>query len=127
MEYKDLKPGMIIHFSNDWHMDKMDGVDDVEDINCHTEGIVVVLRVTEKDIKSGGVLAEMPGLYGFRGLWYKGNGTKFKSYGKIYDLKDCNKINVLHNSLYGLSKKEISRIVDSPWQEILQEYGTCIS
>ena len=45
----------------------------------------IVLPVTKRDIELG-ACAYTPGLYGFRGLWYKGNGTKIMSYGKIYDL-----------------------------------------
>jgi len=74
---------------------------------------VVVLPVTKKDIKRG-INAEFPGLYGFRGLWYSGNGTKIKSYGKIYELdpdyyKD---MMIVRDNIIGLSKKELQKLVD---------------
>jgi hypothetical protein len=69
----------------------------------------IVLPVTKKDIERG-VNAVMPGLYGFRGLWYKGNGTKRMSYGKIYDLAfyDCK---VIRDNIKGLSKKQLQNIL----------------
>lgn len=67
----------------------------------------IVLPVTKKDINHG-VNASIPGLYGFRGLWYKGNGTKRMSYGKIYDLAfyDCK---VIRDNIKGLSKKQLQK------------------
>ena len=73
---------------------------------------VIVLEVTKKDIKRG-INADKPGLYGFRGLWYKGNGTKHCSYGKIYDLSyyDDSEIEIVRNHIYGLNKKELRNIM----------------
>lgn len=69
----------------------------------------IVLPVTKKDINHG-VNAIVPGLYGFRGLWYKGNGTKRRSYGKIYDLAfyDCK---VIRDNIKGLSKKQLQKLL----------------
>ena len=69
----------------------------------------IVLPVTKKDINHG-VNAAVSGLYGFRGLWYKGNGTKRTSYGKIYDLAfyDCK---VIRDNIKGLSKKQLQNIL----------------
>lgn len=69
----------------------------------------IVLPVTKKDIDFG-ANAVVPGLYGFRGLWYKGNGTKRMSYGKIYDLAfyDCK---VIRDNIKGLSKKQLQNIL----------------
>lgn len=69
----------------------------------------IVLPVTKKDINHG-VNAIMPGLYGFRGFWYKGNGTKKMSYGKIYDLAfyDCK---VIRDNIKGLSKKQLQELL----------------
>lgn len=73
---------------------------------------VIVLEVTKKDIKKG-INAAKPGLYGFRGLWYKGNGTKHHSYGKIYDLSyyDDSEIEIVRNHIYGLSKKDLQNLL----------------
>ena len=73
---------------------------------------VIVLEVTKKDIKRG-INAEKPGLYGFRGFWYKGNGTKQYSYGKIYDLSYYNdsEIEIVRNHIYGLSKKDLKSLL----------------
>lgn len=69
----------------------------------------IVLPVTKKDINLG-VNAIIPGLYGFRGFWYNGNGTKRMSYGKIYDLAfyDCR---VIRDNIKGLSKKQLQSIL----------------
>ncbi len=74
---------------------------------------VIVLPVTKKDLKRG-INADHTGLYGFRGLWYKGNGTKHISYGKIYDLS-CYKENdyeIIKENIFGLSKKELQEILE---------------
>lgn len=73
---------------------------------------VIVLEVTKKDIKRG-INADKPGLYGFRGLWYKGNGTKQYSYGKIYDLSYYNdsEIEIVRNHICGLSKKDLKSLL----------------
>ena len=78
------------------------------------EANVIVLEVTAKDIKHG-VFADKPGLYGFRGLWYKGNGTTHKSYGKIYDLSlyNDNEIFLVRDDIWKMSKKELNKILDS--------------
>ncbi len=71
---------------------------------------VILLDVTKKDIKKG-INADKPGLYGFRGLWYKGNGTKNESYGKIYDLSYYDVIEIVRNHIYGLNKEELRNIM----------------
>lgn len=75
---------------------------------------VIVLNVTTKDIRNG-CLVDKPGLYGFRGLWYKGNGTKLKSYGKIYDLSLYNddEIYLVRNNIWKMTKKELNSLLDS--------------
>ena len=75
---------------------------------------VIVLEVTTKDIRNG-CQADKPGLYGFRGLWYKGNGTKYKSYGKIYDLSLYNddEIYLVRDNIWKMSKKELNSLLDS--------------
>lgn len=74
-----------------------------------TKSNCIVLPVTKRDIELG-ANAAIPGLYGFRGLWYKGNGTKRMSYGKIYDLAffDCK---VIRDNIKGLSKKQLQNIL----------------
>ena len=115
LTYDELKPGMIVYVESK----STDG-------EFESNEIVVVLPVTEKDIKKG-CNADAPGLYGFRGLWYKGNGTKRMSYGKIINLMPddewVSEFTLIKPSLWGLSKKEINRIVDSPIWEIKEEFG----
>ena len=74
-----------------------------------TKSVCIVLPVTKRDIELG-ANAAIPGLYGFKGLWYKGNGTKRMSYGKIYDLAfyDCK---VIRDNIKGLSKKQLQSIL----------------
>lgn len=88
-----LKPNYIIEFSDEW------GV-----YHC------IILPVTKKDIDKG-CNAEKLGLYGFRGLWYKGNGTKQKSYGKIYNLSLIENYKVIRTNIKGLSKKQLQEIL----------------
>ena len=71
---------------------------------------VLVLPVTEKDIKNG-MNASEAGFCGFRGLWYKGNGTTHKSYGKIYELSLYDNIELVRNNIFGLSKKKLQDIL----------------
>lgn len=115
LTYNELKPGMIIHVK-----------DESTDGEFENQEFVVVLRVTEKDIKKG-FYGDKSGLYGFRGLWYKGNGTKPMSYGKIHNLMPddewVSEFTLIKPSLWGLSKREINRIVDSPIWEIKEEFG----
>lgn len=75
---------------------------------------VIVLEVTAKDIRNG-CQADKPGLYGFRGLWYKGNGTKYKSYGKIYDLSLYNddEIYLVRDNIWKMTKKDLNSLLDS--------------
>jgi len=90
MRYTDLKRNMIVNIEHNWN--------------------VIVLPVTNKDINRG-MNADVPGLYGFRGLWYKGNGTKPYSYGKIFDLKLYDSITLVRNNISGLSKKQLQEIL----------------
>lgn len=102
MKYKELKKHMIVQLVSK----------DSEITEPSTN--VIVLEVTAKDIMNG-CLADKPGLYGFRGLWYKGNGTKRKSYGKIYDLSlyDDDEIYLVRDNIWGMTKKELSSLLDS--------------
>lgn len=115
LTYEELKPGMIVHVK-----------DTSDDGEFESQEFVVVLRVTEKDIRRG-VNGDKPGLYGFRGLWYKGNGTTRKSYGKIHYLMPVegwkSEFTLIKPSLWRLSKKEINRIVDSNVWGIKEEFG----
>lgn len=71
---------------------------------------VILLYVTKKDLKKG-INAISEGLYGFRGFWYKGNGTKKNSYGKIYDLSCYDDIQIIRKNIYGLKKKTMKKIL----------------
>lgn len=88
-------------------------VDKNSDYSFHQPPNVIVLEVTEKDIKRG-TQAEKPGLYGFRGLWYKGNGTTIKSYGKIFDLSayDEDEIFLVRDNIWNLSKQELKEFLN---------------
>lgn len=96
----DLKPNYIIEFE--------------EEIGCFLKRTrttrLIILPITQKDIDRG-ANAEKPGLYGFRGLWYKGNGTKRTSYGKIYDLSLIENYKVIRTNIKGLSKKQLQKIL----------------
>ena len=85
-----------------------------EEIGCFLKRTritrLIILPITQKDINRG-ANAEKPGLYGFRGLWYKGNGTKRKSYGKIYDLGCVGDYKVIRTDIKGLSKKQLQTIL----------------
>lgn len=72
---------------------------------------VVVLKVTKKDIAKD-INADKEGLYGFRGLWYNGNHTTIKPYGKIYDLSCYDNIKLVRKSLFRLSRKELKQIIN---------------
>ena len=102
MKYNELKKHMIVQLVNK----------DPEITDPSTN--VIVLEVTAKDIKHG-CQADKPGLYGFRGLWYKGNGTKKMSYGKIYDLSLYNddEIHLVRDNIWKMSKKELNSLLDS--------------
>lgn len=89
----DLKPNYIIEFPDEVGYTSL-----------------IILPVTKKDIDKG-CNAEKPGLYGFRGLWYKGNGTKRKSYGKIYDLRCIDNYKVIRTNIKGLSKKQLQELL----------------
>lgn len=89
-----LKPNYIIEFFNEWG-----GI-----YRC------IILPVTKKDIDKG-CNAEKPGLYGFRGFWYNGNGTKRKSYGKIYDPELIENYKIIRTNIKGLSKKQLQEIL----------------
>lgn len=88
-----LKSNYIIEFSDEWGIRR-----------C------IILPVTQKDINRG-TNAKKPGLYGFRGFWYKGNGTKKESYGKIYDLELIENYKIIRTNIKGLSKKQLQKIL----------------
>ena len=85
-----------------------------EEIGCFLKRTrttrLIILPITQKDIDRG-ANAEKPGLYGFRGLWYKGNGTKRTSYGKIYNLECVGDYKVIRTNIKGLSKKQLQNIL----------------
>ena len=89
----DLKPNYIIEFPDEVGYTSL-----------------IILPITQKDIDRG-ANAEKPGLYGFRGLWYKGNGTKRTSYGKIYNLECVGDYKVIRTNIKGLSKKQLQNIL----------------
>ena len=111
IQYSELKPGMIVHIYDEW---------EDEDGEYSDNAIVVVLNVTDKDLRQG-CNTDHTGLHGFRGLWYKGNGTTRKSYGKIYDIECYSTIEIIAPNLYGMSKSEINHIVDGNVNEVLQK------
>lgn len=96
----DLKPNYIIELE--------------EEIGCFLKRTcitrLIILPITQKDIDRG-ANAEKPGLYGFRGLWYKGNGTKRTSYGKIYDLGCIDNYKIIRTNIKGLSKKQLQELL----------------
>lgn len=94
MKYEELKKNMIVQIIED------DGF--VRN--------VIVLPVSDKDIKKG-IDATHTGLYGFRGLWYKGNGTKHDSYGKIYDLSLYDNIKLVRKDIFGMSKENLKNVL----------------
>ena len=94
MKYSELKKNMIVQITED------DGF--VRN--------VIVLPVSDKDIKRG-VDATHAGFHGFRGLWYKGNGTKHMSYGKIYDLSLYDDIKLVRKDIFGLSKEKLREVL----------------
>lgn len=100
MKYSDLKKHMIVQL-----------VDNNSDFTEPPVN-VIVLEVTEKDIRQG-CNAMTPGLYGFRGLWYRGNGTTRKSYGKIYNLSNYedNEITLVRKDIWKLSKNDLMKIL----------------
>ena len=90
----ELKPNMIVHIK------EYDG----------TDRNVIVLPISKKDLRRG-VNASHTGLFGFRGFWYKGNGTKWKSYGKIYDISDYDIIDIVRKDICGLNKKQLKELL----------------
>lgn len=90
----ELKRNMIVHIK------EYDG----------TDRNVIVLPIAKKDLKRG-VNASHAGLFGFRGFWYKGNGTKWKSYGKIYDISNYDIIDIVRQDIYGLNKNQLQEIL----------------
>lgn len=70
----------------------------------------VVFYVSKKDIQKG-MNADVPGWYGFRGLWYSGNGTKKKSYGKIHDFSVYD-YKIIRGNLFKLSKSQLKKIIN---------------
>ena len=73
---------------------------------------VIVLPVTRKDLKTS-INADRPGYYGFCGLCYKGNGngTKIKSYGKIFDICLYDDLKIVRDNILGLSKKQLKEML----------------
>ena len=94
IKYNDLKNQMIVRLQ--------DGVDTVN---------VIVFFLTNKEIKKRGLNAEKEGFYGFRGLWYTGNGTKYYSYGKIYDLSCYDSMKLVRNHIQGLTRNDLVKIL----------------
>jgi hypothetical protein len=93
IEYEDLKKHMIVHLK-------------INNVN------VIVFYLTAQEIKKKRINADEEGFYGFRGLWYKGNGTRYSSYGKIYNLSYYKKdMELVRTGIHGLSKKELRHIV----------------
>lgn len=105
-DYK--KEREVFSMRNNYSKLKVNNIVEITEITG-TKRNCIVLPVTKKDIDFG-ANAVVPGLYGFRGLWYKGNGTKRMSYGKIYDLAfyDCK---VIRDNIKGLSKKQLQKIL----------------
>jgi hypothetical protein len=93
IKYNELKKQMIVRLQ--------EGVDTVN---------VIVFFLTNKEIKKRGLNADKEGFYGFRGLWY-GNGTSFKSYGKIYDLSCYDSVKLVRNHIQGLTREELQKIL----------------
>ena len=94
IKYEDLQEQMIVRLQ--------EGVDTVN---------VIVFFLTNKEIKEKGLNADKEGFYGFRGLGYSGNGTKYSSYGKIYDLSCYDSMKLVRNHIQGLTKKELQKIL----------------
>lgn len=72
---------------------------------------VIVIYLTKQEIKKKRLNADNEGFYGFRGLWYGGNGTKINSYGKIYDLSCYDDMKLVRNHIQGLTKKQLQKIL----------------
>jgi hypothetical protein len=70
----------------------------------------VVFYISKKDIRNG-INADHEGWYGFRGLWYKGNGTQIKSYGKIHDFIQY-PYTIIRTDLFKLSKKQLKKLIN---------------
>jgi hypothetical protein len=70
----------------------------------------VVFYISKKDIRNG-INADHEGWYGFRGLWYKGNGTQIKSYGKIHDFIQY-PYTIIRTNLFKLSKKQLKKLIN---------------
>lgn len=94
IKYEYLQEQMIVRLQ--------EGIDTVN---------VIVFFLTNKEIKKKRLNADNEGFYGFRGLWYGGNGTKIKSYGKIYDLSCYDNMKLVRNHIQGLTKKELQKIL----------------
>ena len=94
INYNDLKKHMIVRLQK--------GVNTIN---------VLVFYLTDKEIKRKKLNAEKEGFYGFRGLWYTGNGTKYSSYGKIYDLSCYDSMKLVRNHIQGLTREELQKIL----------------
>ena len=90
----ELKSNMIVHIKEDDGFDRN----------------VIILPISKKDLKRG-VNASHIGLFGFRGFWYKGNGTKWKSYGKIYDISNYDIIDIVRKDICALNKKQLKELL----------------
>lgn len=94
INYNDLKQQMIVCVQSE-----------DEAVN------VIVIYLTKQEIKKKRLNADNEGFYGFRGLWYGGNGTNVKSYGKIYDLSCYDGMKLVRSHIQGLTKKELQKIL----------------
>lgn len=94
INYSDLKQQMIVRVQSE-----------DEAVN------VIVIYLTKQEIKKKRLNADNEGFYGFRGLWYGGNGTNIKSYGKIYDLSCYDGMKLVRSHIQGLTKKELQKIL----------------
>ena len=90
----ELKANMIVHIKEDDGFDRN----------------VIILPISKKDLRRGANASHI-GLFGFRGFWYKGNGTKWKSYGKIYDISNYDIIDIVKKDICGLNKKQLQELL----------------
>ena len=81
----------------------------------HTGGRLVVLEVREREWRLNGINCEFPGLYGFYGFWYGENALDHRSYGKIQQLDERDRIIGTFNSLKNnnLTTEEFYQLINS--------------
>ena len=94
IKYEDLQEQMIVRLQE-----------------CIDTVNVIVFFLTNKEIKKRGLNADKEGFYGFRGLWYTGNGTKYSSYGKIYDLSCYDSMKLVRGHIQGLTRNDLVKIL----------------